>query len=400
VDQPTNNRINVLWIGRMIFGHDLRVREAELANRLGARANVFALDHTEALNKVPGGIGDKLRMRLELFRAPFEVLEEGPVTRFRMPVAVGTGPWLNEPAAEWNERMLRRALDKFGCDRVFLSSPFFFMPPEKRDYELHYDVIDNFHDQWPDTRTGRARREFHAGQLRRADSVSASSLQQCDYVKRLAGRAAVYIPNGAPLHELRSVPETEAVAVRAKYRLEDRFVLGYIGNHTHPYYGMERIVRALVRARETRPELALLVVGPGGESALEFCRGEQDGVFVTGPVPPAEVGAFFHASGAGVHPYDPRPQTHDAMALNVIEFSACGKPVLSNPLKEFQRLQLPNVRFTVSADIGDWVRALLDPASFADFNRDELDRRISDFDWDRSARKLWRVMTGEADASP
>lgn len=376
----------------MIFGRGYRVREVELAQRLARRTQLFALDRTKAMTGQRPTLGDRLRLRVDLLRSPFELLEDGPLARFTMPVAAGTGPLLNELAAAWNERRVREALRRFECTQVYLSSPFFFMPPRERAYRLHFDVIDNFHDQWPHTRVGRARREFHREQLRRADSVSASSLQLCDYVQRLADRPAVYIPNGAPLAEMRAVPRAEADAIRERYGLQGRFVVGFIGNHTMPFYGMERLVRGFVEARKKRPELALLVVGPDGERALMYCSGEADGVFITGPVPVERVAAYFHACDAGAHPYDPRPQTHDAMALNVIEFSACNKPVLSNPLAEFQRLALPNVRFTDGAAVRDWAAALADPASFAPFDGQALQRALESLDWDRSAQLLAGAM--------
>jgi glycosyltransferase involved in cell wall biosynthesis len=386
---------NLLWIGRMIFGRGYRVREIELAARLSRHARVFAVDHTDHLAGLRPSLAAKLRMRLALFRSPLEVLQDGPVTRFRMPVAAATGPTWSKTAAAWNERRLRSALQRFGCGTVYLSTPFFFMPAVKRDYRLHFDVIDNFHDQWPDTRVGRARRSFHAEVLRRADSVSASSLQLCDYVQRLAGRSAVYVPNGADLAALKAVPRHEAEAIRARVGLQNRFVIGFIGNHTMPFYGLERLVRAFVGARARRPELALLVVGPDGNRALEYCSGEADGVYVVGPVVPEQVGAYFHACDAGAHPYDPRPQTHDAMALNVIEFSACGKPVLSNPLREFERLNLPNMRFTPDESVEAWTVALADPASFSPFDSGALSRAIAEFDWDKSAAKLMTAMLGD-----
>ena len=383
----SEDRKGVLWIGRMIFGENYRVREVELARRIAKHAPVYALDHTDNLAGLRTSVTDKLRLRLNLLRTKFEVLDEDNLTRFRMPVAASTGPTLGDAASDWNQRQVQKALQRFGCDSVYASTPFFFIPPVERDYRFHFDVIDNYHDMWPNTRTGRHRREFHREQLRRADSVTASSLQLCDYVQRLSDRPAVYVPNGAPIAEMQS-PGPAAKSIRAHYGLEDRFTVGFIGNHTMPFYGLERLVCAFVKAREHRPELALLIVGPDSDRALELCRGAKDGVFVVGPVPPSEVAAYFHACDAGAHPYDPRPQTHDAMALNVIEFSAAGKPVLSNPLKEFQRLALPNVRFTDSADVHAWERALADPASFGNFDRDKLREAIAPFDWDQSADLL------------
>ena len=376
----------------MIFGKGYRVRETELAQRLAAHARIYALDRSDTVTQPRPTPGDKLRLRLELARTPFRVLADEPLTRFQMPVVSGIGPWSTTVAAEWNERRLRKTLNRFDCNTVYLSTPFFFLPSVHRDYKLHFDVIDNFHDHWENTRVGRARREFHAEQIRRADTVSASSLQLCDYVQRLAGRQAVYVPNGAPLAEMRNVPRQEVAGIRQRFGIGERYVLGFIGNHTQDYYGMERIVRAFVLAHKKRPELALLIVGPGGDSALRYCDGEPDGVFVAGSVSPTSVAAYFHACDAGVHPYDLRPQTHDAMALNVIEFSAAGKPVLSNPFKEFQRLALPNVRFTESDSIVDWAAALTNHDSFREFDKSALHQGIARFDWNLSAEKLGATM--------
>jgi glycosyltransferase involved in cell wall biosynthesis len=199
-------------------------------------------------------------------------------------------------------------------------------------------------------------------------------------VKRLADREAAYIPNAAPVAAIRATPGASVATIREKYELEGKFTIGFIANHTMPFDGMERLVRGFVIARQTRPALRLLIVGPGGERALKY--GADNGVIVAGAVPPEEVGAWFLACDAGAHPQDLSPVTHDAMALNVLEFSASGKPVLSNPLREFQRLALPNIRFTRDDSVQAWAEALSEPASFAPFDAAVLHATIQDFDWD------------------
>ena len=383
----------------MMFGENYRVRETELATRLAQHAAVFALDHTTALRGLRPTIGEKLRLRVDLLRAPFEVLSEGPVTRFRMPITAATGPALNEAGAALNERRLIEALKRFDCSTAYVSTPFFFLPSKQRSYRFHFDVVDNFHDAWPSTRVGRARREFHIEAMRRADSISASSLQLCDYVQRLADRQAVYIPNGVPAAQIRAVDQKDVEAIRTRFKLDGRFTVGFIANHSMPFDGMERLVRAHVIARKQRPELALLVVGPGAERALEFSKGEPDGVLVAGAVPPEQVAAWFAACDAGAHPQDISPLTHDAMAMNPLEFSAAGKPVLSNPLKEFQRLALPNIRFTEDDGVAAWADALAATSTFAAFDAHSLQSAIEPFDWNRSADALAGVL-GVSGAAP
>jgi glycosyltransferase involved in cell wall biosynthesis len=389
------SRARVLWVGRMLFNEHIRVRETELAQRLAARADLFALDRSDALPREPQNLAGKLRMRANLWNASFEVLEEGPVTRFRMPVAGFTGPFFNRLAADLNARRLKRAVRRFECSHAFFSSPMFFIPPpaDERDYRVHFDVVDNFHDEWPDTLVGRSRKAFFRDALINSDTVSACSRGMCELVERVAGRAATFIPNGAPAARYRAFDRAEAAKVRESLGVADKFVVGFIGNHEMPFDGMETLLDAWVRARAQRPELALLLVGPGSDKlAGPRGLGPGQGVHAVGPVPPDEVAAYFHACDAGVHPYDAMPLTHDAIPLNVVEFSICGKPVLANPLRELQRLGWPNLQFADDGSVDAWGRALADPHSFADFDRDALTAATREFDWDLAAGKLAREM--------
>jgi glycosyltransferase involved in cell wall biosynthesis len=381
-------RPRVLMIGRMLFSPHLRVREAEIARALARRAEVFALDRSDAMPLRVMNFADKLRMRTRLWNTRFAVIEEGPVTRFRMRIAGATGPLLNRLAARHNNGMITRAAARFGSTHVVISNPFFFLPPprEKRPWRVHFDLVDNFHDEWPDTVVGRSRKRFLREALIRCESLSACSHGLCELAARLTGRNAAYAPNGAPLERLRNVPPKRARALRAELGLEGRFVLGFIGNHNMPFDGMARLIEAFTAARANRSDLALLIVGPGSDKlTLHLGLGPEQGVHAVGPVPPDNVAEYFAACDAGVHPYDPSPLTHDATPLNVIEFSAAGKPVLANPLRELQRLALPNVRFTRDESPDAWAQALADAQSFAPIDQSALAGTVEAFDWTRSA---------------
>jgi glycosyltransferase involved in cell wall biosynthesis len=389
------SRSRVLWVGRMLFNEHIRVRETELAVRIAERAAIFALDRSDALPREPQNLAGKVRMRANLWNASFEVLEEGPVTRFRMPVAGFTGPFFNRLAADLNARRLKRAVRRFECTHMLISSPLFFIPPppEERDWRVHFDVVDNFHDEWPDTLVGRSRKAFFRDALLHSDTISACSRGMCELVERVCGRPAAYIPNGAPIARYREFDVAKATALRESLGVADRYVVGFIGNHEMPFDGMQTLLDAWVQAREQRPELALLLVGPGSDKlAGPRGLGPEQGVHVVGPVPPDEVAAYFHACDAGLCPFDISPVTDDATPLNVVEFSICNKPVLANPLRELQRLGWPNLKFAEDGSAAAWARALTDPQSFADFDSDALAAATREFDWDLAADKLAREM--------
>lgn len=387
----------ILWIGRMLFAPDLRVREIELARRIAKHTPVFALDRSEAVNIADNSPASKVRMRWRLRMAGTRVLESGPLTRFRMPVWAATGPVFNRVVGALNERRIAHMARRFGCEWVFHGKPFFFMPekPGRRPYRVHFDVIDNFYDEWPDTTVvGRSRRAFLREAMCRADTLSACSYSLCEHAERLTGRKAAYAPNGAARQNLLSCPPEAAAAVREKLGLNGKFVIGFIGNHLMPFDGMELLLDAWVKAHKARPDLALMVVGPGsGKVAGPRGLGPEQGVHLVGPVKPEEVPPYMWACDAGVHPYVPRPVTHDATPLNVVEFSTCGRPMLSNPLRELKRLAWPNIRFA-EATVDDWAAALADPATFAPFDKNALARAVEVFDWDKSADTVRTEMAG------
>lgn len=388
-DVPTSqsSRPRILWVGRMLFSGPLRIREVELASAMADSARLFALDRSDALPRSPQGLAGKLATRARLYMGGLQVLEENSILRFRMGVVGANGPLFNRLAAPRNWRRVQSAAHRFQCTHVFLSSPFYFLPPRRRELKVHFDLVDNFHDEWPDTLIGRARQSFLRDALRNADSLSAASLSLRDHAEGLADRPAAYAPNGAPDSESK---DADARAIRKQFRLEGRFVVGFICNHDMEFDGKERLVRAFTRARLSRPELALLVVGPGTDKVTNLAQ--DAGIVPIGPVSPNEVASYFQACDAGVYPFEIGPAAQYALPLNVLEFSKHCKPVLSMPLKELQRQALPNVRFTVDDSVEAWAAALADPATFAPPDQAALAAAMVPFDWRRSAEIIRQEM--------
>ncbi|MCC6572370.1 MAG: glycosyltransferase [Planctomycetes bacterium] len=391
--QPaTKAATGILWVARMLYATNIRLRELEFAKRLCARTPIFLLDRHEAVSSQEQSFAAKLRLRMRLRTGGFGVIERGPITRFRMPVTAATGPVLNRVAARRNEGRILAAMREFGCDRVFHSNQFFFLPPEQRSYRYHFDLVDNFFGEWPDTMVGASRKAFLRDFMRRADTLSTMSHTMCDKVEAFTGRRPMYLPNSADVAGIAAWPRARAGLLRDKMGLNERRVVGFIGNHTMHFDGMEMLIDAWLPAHKANPRLALMIVGPGSAKLTKpRGLGVEQGIHVIGPVPATEVWDYFLASDLGVHTYQPNPITNDATPLNVVEFGASGKPMLGVNLTELSRINLPHVKL-LPYDAAAWTRAFLDEESFAPPDQAKLGDAMQTFSWEENSKKLATAM--------
>ena len=385
---------SILWLARMRYYDDLRVREFEFARRLAKSRKLIALDCSDARGWDDPRLISKLMLRWDMARGGWRHWDDGSIPRFRMPVLVATGPVTNRIASWINERRVRQAMDKFGCGTVFHSNPFNFLPPPpgRRDYRVHFDLVDNFFDGWPDSVTGLSRKRHMREAMLQADSLSAVSHCLCDRVEEFIGRRPTYVPNGSALEEIRAWPPQRAAGVRERLGLSGRRALAYIGNHSAEFDGMKMLMTAFLQARESNPDLALLLVGPGSDRVpLSRRLGAADGVHVVGPVATGEVWDYFHAADLGLLPFIMAPVTHHSLPLKVLEFGAAGKPLHATPLHELRRLGFPHVRFA-PYDTDAWRDALLDDATYAPPDPAALSKSLVDLSWDSATAQLLKSM--------
>ena len=160
------------------------------------------------------------------------------------------------------------------------------------------------------------------------------------------------IPNGVDLKRYRA---TRGEAVRHSLGLNGCRIVGFISS-LGEFSGVIRYMEAARLLDE--PDLAHLVVGSGPLLSKAKSAAESWGlsnVFFTGQVDFSDVAGYFAALDVGVIPFDLSDFTHSACPIKLIEYVACGKPVVSTPLKEVKRMGFAGVIF-----------AEPDPQSFAD----------------------------------
>ena len=173
---------------------------------------------------------------------------------------------------------------------------------------------------------------------RAADRVLPVTRALAQYVEAagVAPECIEVIPNGVDASFLE---DHDGRAVRARYRLDGKIVLGFTG-FVRSWHGLDRIVAYLGARR--RSDLALLVVGDGeARAGLERqaqSLGVMQAVIFTGVVQrnlvPAHLAAFDIALQPAVTPY--------ASPLKLMEYMAAQRAIIAP--------NIPNIRETLSTE--------------------------------------------------
>jgi len=132
------------------------------------------------------------------------------------------------------------------------------------------------------------------------------------------------------------VPDARARSrIREKLGLVDDLVVGYVGTFQR-WHGVNELLQACANRGPSAKKVKVLLVGPYFADAQRFA-GElgvgSDAVFA-GPVPYEAVPDFINACDVLCAPYDPshstmRNERGIGAPLKVLEYMACGKPVVS-----------------------------------------------------------------------
>ncbi|MFW6080221.1 MAG: glycosyltransferase, partial [Gemmatimonadota bacterium] len=201
-----------------------------------------------------------------------------------------------------------------------------------------------------DCSPAREAAELEPGLPRLATSALARQTEGAAMVVASSPRLrAVLARDGIPAAKLRVVRnsvDTKAYArgsratTRTRLKLEDRFVVGYVGSFK-PWHQVDLLVEAIARLAPRLPVHLLLVGdGPTRRRVRRFARkcGLRKRLTVTGAVEPAAVPALLAACDAGV-----LPATNDyGHPMALLEYAAAGLPIIAP--------DQPNVRDVVDPD--------------------------------------------------
>jgi glycosyltransferase involved in cell wall biosynthesis len=239
--------------------------------------------------------------------------------------------------------------------------------------------------------------------LRRADHViCVSDFTRCDAEQfyGLPPEKMTVIHEGVePRFQPNQDPAAHA-ALRARYRLPDRFIL-YVGT-LEPRKNLATLVDAFRHVRVEHPDVGLVIAGGKGWLYEPFLNhlaasGVAEQVALTGYVPDADLPTLL--SMATVFAF---PSVFEGFGLPVLEAMACGTPAVVADAASLPEIAGDAGLLIAPLDIDGWAQALCrvlaDPALARDLQARGL-ARARRFTWENTAWKtadVYRTVFGSA----
>ncbi len=161
--------------------------------------------------------------------------------------------------------------------------------------------------------------------------VTLADTMKSDIVARGVPAERVFIvPNGVDPEAFR--PRPPDPALRARYGLGDRFVIGYVSNLDHPREGQETLIEAAAILAAGGRDVACLIVGEGRRrtelQSIAAASGAADRVVFTGAVPHGEVPAIYALLDAFVVPRRDERAARLVTPLKPFEAMAMARPMI------------------------------------------------------------------------
>ena len=362
-------------------GHKLR--EREIAHHLTRFYRVYYLSWGVTKKK---DIFSRLKVaRRDFLRTP-EVYQEGGLYVVRLPMLRGPFRVVRCHNRLWLSRLIRELVPNF----VLSASTFLHPLPRRGGMVYCYDFSDIPTTERDGPLYRRIINRHVRSEVKKADLLTAVSHKLVEYIKQRYGRLAHYLPNGTDIAKFEEVSWEEVEKIREWFGLGRKFVIGYIG-YFGGWSGLNFAIEVYRKLKDHVKDAVLFIVG-SGEEVDRYKDRSEEGVIFTGAVDQTEVHKYFCSIDVGILT-SPLVGFRDySFPIKVIEYSAARKMVVSTPISELKRINLPNVLLAEYGSLDEWVRALMrvkettwDPS---------WDQVIEKYDWGRICRKLVELLEG------
>jgi glycosyltransferase involved in cell wall biosynthesis len=177
--------------------------------------------------------------------------------------------------------------------------------------------------------------------------VTLAETMRADIVERGVPAEHVFVvPNGVDPEVFK--PQPPDPAVRARHRLGDRFVIGYISNLDHPREDHESLITATARLAAAGRDVACLIVGDGTRreelERIARASGAGDRVIFTGQVPHNDIRSMYATIDVFVVPRRDERAARLVTPLKPYEAMAMGRPLIVADLPALTEIAPDGVR--------------------------------------------------------
>lgn len=363
----------ILVIPHHPVSNTTKIRLGEIAKFLAEDNEVFLLNWSAVekkytlINRIACALKDAFKMRRIYKWEKLTVVETAILHR---PIKL---------APYFNYFWLKGFIEKTSIDIVINGSFYMFRFPDKRSFKYVVDLAD-----LPEGETkNAAKNDVMANDIRNADAVTVISHSLGDYIQKKYSRTTKVVPNGFDQHKMKNVSENNVAKGRDKYGLKGKWVIGYIG-FIGGWVNVELVIKAFKKIKQEIPNAFLVFIGAAPDIKSLEKNYSSDNIVFTGGIA-GDIEPYFKALDVGLMPHKVCSFQDMAFHLKIIEYTAAFKFIVSNKLKETQRLNFPNIIFT-SESVEDWVDALRQ-AKEKKWDRN-WDKLPDDYDWRNIVKNL------------
>ncbi len=321
------------WLNKVVFEiHNL----AESLSRLGHR--VFAIDYENAWQR------DSLWKAVSLKTTEISGVSRavaGGSVELRRPGFIRIPGLSRLSAGLTHFREIRRTIREKDIDIILLYS----VPTNglqtlwsarKYGVPVVFRSIDILHEMVPvaalRSLTGLLEKKVYS----RVDTILAITPNHARYVVSLGAAPDKVKLLLMPIDTTVFHPLDDVAAVRQKWGFteKDRVVV-FIGT-LFPFTGLDGFIRQFPKVISRVPDARLLIVGDGPQRPLlESIIGEEklaDQVTITGFQPYQTMPQYINLAAVCINPFLNTPATRDIFPGKIIQYLACGRPVVATPL--------------------------------------------------------------------
>ncbi|MFP4528776.1 MAG: glycosyltransferase family 4 protein [Candidatus Kapaibacterium sp.] len=193
--------------------------------------------------------------------------------------------------------------------------------------------------------------------------------------------------------------KTDGSAIRRKYNMEDRFVVGFLGTFG-PWHGVDELARAIPQIIERVPEAMIFFVGDGTlrpqvEEIIDR-EGVRDHVIITGMIGHSEVPPHLAACDVLTSPTVQNPDRTEFFGspTKLFEYMAMGRPVVASAVGQIAEVieHGKNGLLTAERSPDDLAEKIIyiynNPEKAAAIGRSARDTVISNYTWRSNAKRI------------